>query len=111
MPELPTIESSVAANDQHRLTFTVAPDSVYFQGHFVDLPVLAGVVQVTWIIHIAHRHLGTPLAIKSLAKLKFSQPVFGGDRLELLLTLDDGSLRFSLLRNGDRCTSGEVHFA
>lgn len=111
MPELPTIESSVAINDEHRLTFTVAPTSVYFQGHFTDLPVLAGVVQVTWAIHLAHRYLDTPLNIRSLSKLKFSKPVFGGDPLELLLALPDERLRFSLLRNGDRCTSGEVCFA
>ena len=45
------IECRVHQSDQHAVFELIAPsDLLYFDGHFRDMPILAGVVQIEWII-------------------------------------------------------------
>ncbi len=83
----------------------------YFKGHFPGNPVLPGVVQTHWAIHLACDYLGTPDTIKKLEVIKFQNLIL--PNMELLLTLElkaNGKLQFSYQCGEKRMSSGRVVF-
>lgn len=92
----------------------VALGSIWFDGHFPDFPVLAGVVQlheiVLRVLSQAWPELGP---VRVIRRLKFKQPVFPGDVLELQLRRKPGGadVQFGLSRHDSVCAEGGLRFA
>ncbi len=87
-------------------------DLAIFDGHFPSIPILPGVVQVDWAVHIARAHLRVDAGFKGITATKFRRLVRPG--MELALTLehrpDPGELRFEYLLGHALASIGRVFF-
>jgi 3-hydroxymyristoyl/3-hydroxydecanoyl-(acyl carrier protein) dehydratase len=61
----------------------VQPELAWFEGHFPDEPILAGVVQIRWAIAAARELLGVTAGPTAIVQLKFKAPIRPNARLEL----------------------------
>ncbi|MFM0428984.1 AMP-binding protein [Paraburkholderia aspalathi] len=88
----------------------VPPTLVHFAGHFPGLPILPGVVQVHWAMHLAAEHVPAVRALASVDRLKFMAPVPPGAVLNLTLAHDAarGRVQFAYRLSGRECASGVI---
>ncbi|WP_250517202.1 AMP-binding protein [Caballeronia sp. INDeC2] len=102
--------SEARDGDSLRYELRVPPTLVHFGGHFPDLPILPGVVQVDWAIRLASEHVGRTRDTASIDRLKFTAPVPPGAVLDLELAHDAARrrVRFAYRLNGRDCSSGVV---
>jgi len=84
-----------------------------FSGHFPELPVLPGVIQLHWAVELAHRYLQTRPAFRELIGVKFQKVIHPGQRLNLVLEFDAerGELRFRYHAAGATYSSGKLRLA
>jgi 3-hydroxymyristoyl/3-hydroxydecanoyl-(acyl carrier protein) dehydratase len=82
----------------------------HFAGHFPNLPILPGVVQVDWAIRLASEHVAGVRDVESVDRLKFMAPVPPGAILDLHLAHDATRRRvqFAYRLNGRECASGVI---
>jgi len=99
---------------EHAIFELVAPrDLVYFDGHFHGQPILAGVVQVDWVIGYGRRYFDLPPLFRGIHALKF-QRVIAPDtpfRLELVYQSAQSTLFFKISTALGPHASGRVLFA
>lgn len=70
--ELPNILAITReGEDSLVLTLDIQADLTCFQGHFDLAPVLAGVVQIDWVIRLAREHFAPALVFRNLQSIKF----------------------------------------
>jgi acyl-CoA synthetase (AMP-forming)/AMP-acid ligase II len=70
------IECRVHHGNQHAVFDLVAPsDLLYFDGHFGDMPILAGVVQIEWVIAFGRRCFDLPPLFCAIHALKFQRVI------------------------------------
>jgi acyl-CoA synthetase (AMP-forming)/AMP-acid ligase II len=101
-----------ALPEQRTIALTIPPDWHFFRGHFDDLPILAGVVQLNEIVMREvracwpeHRHL------RRVTGLKFRKPIGPGDALELeLIRTPPDKVAFQLRRGDEVASSGTFEF-
>lgn len=78
------------------LILDVQPELRCFKGHFEMAPILAGVVQIDWMMHLAGEHLGKTFVFRGMHSIKFLKLVH--PPLLLTLTIDysatSGLLKF-----------------
>ncbi|MDQ2076973.1 hypothetical protein [Marinimicrobium sp. ABcell2] len=100
--------------DEHLVvTLKLEPDMPCFAGHFDNLPVLAGVVQVGWALDLAQKHFNKTLQFRGFRSVKFQQLV--RPPVQLTLTLDwladRQLLKFSYHNQRGRCSTGGIGVA
>jgi len=93
-----------------RLCLGMPPELVYFRGHFDEIPVLPGVVQVHWVEHYARAMFGERLANRNafsrMEVVKFQELIRPGrevsmeislqpERSRIVFRLHDGDVVFS----------------
>ena len=89
------IECRVHQSDQHAVFELIAPsDLLYFDGHFHDMPVLAGVVQIEWIIAFGRRCFDLPPFFRAIHALKFHRVI--SPKLPIILELVHDPLKSCL---------------
>jgi acyl-coenzyme A synthetase/AMP-(fatty) acid ligase len=92
----------------HRITRHISvPDNLaYLPGHFDEFPVVAGVVQLRWVMDAATELLGERPGTTGLEALKFPEPLLPGQILDLEVefTAPGGPIRFRLF-DGERTFS------
>ena len=95
------------------LALTIPQDLIYFKGHFTDLPVLPGVVQVDWALHYGRRYFALPVSFNAIQALKFQRLIQPGTTLELSLHYDSdkAQLNFSYQSSLGLHASGRLRFA
>lgn len=88
-------------------------DSPAFQGHFPGFPILPGVLQVDWAIHLGAEVFGPLGTFTGLHDLKFQGLIRPGDALDLVLRWDAErrALAFAYTVANDRKSSGTACFA
>jgi acyl-coenzyme A synthetase/AMP-(fatty) acid ligase len=72
----------------------VPADLAQLEGHFPGQPVVAGVVQVHWVMGVLEERLGAAPNPESLEALKFHHVLGPGDHVRLSLEIEDGGARF-----------------
>jgi 3-hydroxymyristoyl/3-hydroxydecanoyl-(acyl carrier protein) dehydratase len=85
---LPTLRDVRHAEDEVTLDLAVPATLDGFRGHFPGQPVLAGVLQIDWVMQFAARHLGLDQAVARDFQVKFRRVVRPDDALSLHLRLD-----------------------
>jgi len=68
----------------------VPSDLACWPGHFPELSLLPGVVQLDWVMELAERRLGRSPGLSRIEGLKFTRPVLPGQKLTLILELPEG---------------------
>ena len=102
--------------DTVQLHLRMQPELVFFRGHFDELPVLPGVVQVHWVEHYARLMFGARLASREvfsrLEVVKFQDLIRPGRDVCMTITLQSDRSRIVFrLHDGDSAfSSGRMVF-
>ncbi|WP_266170221.1 acyl-CoA synthetase [Dyella subtropica] len=109
-PTHPVLLAEHQQDGRHTLSLQLPLDLQYFEGHFPQLPVLPGLVQVAWALELAAPRLGTPTHCRRMEMLKFQQLLRPGDRVELTLMYEAARhrLHFTYQRDGADVSSGRL---
>lgn len=117
MLTLPEIDSLERTPEGLRLHFVISAQLEYFDGHFSELPLLPGVVQIGWAVEFARLHLaasadGVLARFRSLETVKFMRVLQPGASVCLRLSVDQQRRKLDFeYRHGDQtCSSGRVLF-
>ncbi len=98
----------------HTLTVNMKADAnlIYFKGHFESAPVLAGVVQVGWVIQLIEAEFAVNLLFKGLKLVKFTRLILPETALTLTLQYKPGdcTIKFQINDLDERCASGLLMF-
>lgn len=85
----PEILSCERENNIVQLTLHIPISLAYFEGHFKNAPLVAGVVQIHWAVLYGQEYFdlnkGTNLDVTQASHLKFSHPIFPKARIFLTL--------------------------
>lgn len=99
---------------EHEAHFSgsVPVDLVYFDGHFADFPLVAGVVQVQWVMDLAAGLGWVTAPVVQMENLKYQHFVRPNDTIVAQLRWDasKGKLIFAILLGEQTCSSGRVVF-
>jgi 3-hydroxymyristoyl/3-hydroxydecanoyl-(acyl carrier protein) dehydratase len=95
------------------LQLQLAPDIIWFEGHFPHLPVLPGVVQIDWAAHFGRLHFNldaTRTPVTRMMGLKFQHLIRPGDtlRLDLSWRADKRELEFTYRLDEKICSRGTL---
>jgi acyl-CoA synthetase (AMP-forming)/AMP-acid ligase II len=107
------IECRVHQSDQHAVFDLIAPsDLLYFDGHFRDMPILAGVVQIEWIIAFGRQCFDLPPFFRAIHALKFHRVISPKLPITLELTHDPlkSCLSFNISSHLGPHASGRIIF-
>ncbi len=107
----PIVEEESLSETSLRLRCVVPDRLAYFEGHFDGAPVVAGVVQVRWVVAAVARLGFVGRAIRSVEALKFKEPLLPGNRFEIFAEVDEarGRVRFRLMRGSVELSSGRLN--
>ncbi len=94
---LPYVVSARVAGLRADLQLQVDANLGCFEGHFPGFPILPGVVQIDWAVACARDFLALLQPVKTLDRLKFTNPIQPGMRLELTIEMDESG-DFALFR-------------
>jgi 3-hydroxymyristoyl/3-hydroxydecanoyl-(acyl carrier protein) dehydratase len=103
----------IERDSQHALLQLTAPsDLLYFDGHFAGVPILAGVVQVDWVIFYGRQYFPLPPAFRSIHALKFQRiiPPEVPFMLELIYEATQSCLIFKITSSAGQHASGRIIF-
>ncbi|WP_049721100.1 ApeI family dehydratase [Gilvimarinus polysaccharolyticus] len=97
--------------NQFTLTLALQAQDPYFSGHFDGLPVLAGVVQLGWVVAYAERLLGRRYKFLGLTSNKFLQLVRPPVTLQLSVQYEPEHqrLKFAYSLPNGVCSRGAIN--
>ncbi len=77
-------------NSSHHLACEILFESSsgLFEGHFPDLPILAGVLQVHFVMQLFETHTDHRLVFKGIKRIKFLEPIFADSIVNLECRLE-----------------------
>ena len=109
---LPTILNETLIENGIILTISVPKDLAYFNGHFDQIPIVAGVVQIHWAVHYAKQYLGLMAEFKDMENIKFKELILAEQpiKLELHYTENTQKLVFSYYSDSVEYSSGRIYF-
>lgn len=112
-PKLPIVKQVTGADFNWQLELKIPHDLAYFSGHFPSAPVLPGVVQVDWALHLAQQHMSLPSDFAGMEVLKFQQLVRPADEVSLSLRFEPekNKLYFAFTMADTPCSSGRILLA
>ena len=93
------------------VSLRLQPQDACFAGHFDGLPVLAGVIQVGWVVGFAEQMLERRFEFLGLASNKFLQLVRPPVTLQLTVQYqrDQGRLKFVYRMPNGVCSRGAIN--
>lgn len=110
MNGLPTLLARRDVDGRTELDLEVQPDNRWFAGHFPELAILPGVVQIGWAAHFGHTLYGLGPGVSLMEQVKFRRPILPGTRVTLVLKVDAARLRYEYRDAEYSYSSGSLHF-
>ena len=95
-------------------TVDVPSESVWFEGHFPDAPLLPGVAQLAMIGDILSAALGKPLRVADASRVRFKLAIKPGERIDVEVAPrknNTPSWGFRLLKGSEVACSGFLSLA
>jgi 3-hydroxymyristoyl/3-hydroxydecanoyl-(acyl carrier protein) dehydratase len=94
------------------LALRIPTDLSYFQGHFEEIAVVPGVVQIQWAVHYARLYLGLNRVFSHMESVKFKELLLPAQLLELELQYqpNPGKLVFAYRSATCEYSSGRIYF-
>lgn len=92
------------------LHLSIPDDLLYLEGHFPQMPIVAGVCQLKWVIDYIQTYTGAPLQITAFKDIKFLRPLFPNQScvMELIYVPHEPSWRYQIYANTQRFSSGSL---
>lgn len=92
------------------IAFTLAPELIFFQGHFPGRPILPGVAQAHIAALLAQKLWGQKPSGGHLSKLKFKRVLAPNERVTLFLKRDaeKGCISFRYRLGDTEISEGEI---
>lgn len=81
----PEIRFKRVSDNKVELGLKIPKDLAYFEGHFPELPIVPGVVQLHWAVEFAKEIFKIPGFISQGSQIKFSNLMYPLDELCLVL--------------------------
>jgi len=93
-----------------RLTCRVPEDLIYFQGHFDRAAVVAGVVQLKWVLDAIAEHRGSELHPSGMEAVKYHHLLFPLQEFRLEATRDEAKRKwtYQIVRGTQKIASGRL---
>jgi 3-hydroxymyristoyl/3-hydroxydecanoyl-(acyl carrier protein) dehydratase len=100
------------AVNEVQLTLHVHRELRWFEGHFPQVALLPGVVQITWVVEFARQYFSLPAQFRSMSNMKFMRFIMPDTQIVLWLryVADKGELSFEYREGQKVCASGRVGF-
>ena len=94
-------------------TLFLPEDLVYFDGHFEEMPILPGVVQIHWAVELASEHLKIEGEFVGIDMLKFKKIISPGYIIEIEAVYDPikSTLNFTYTSEHGNHSIGRARFA
>lgn len=108
----PVIVGRQVVQDGLVLRLHLPKDLFYFDGHFEEAPILAGVVQIDWAVEFALEHFAILESFRRIEALKFFKVLMAGDDVTLDLRYEPEirRLKFQYQNSGTKHSSGRIVF-
>lgn len=92
------------------LEIFIDPDLFWFQGHFENLPILAGVAQIDWVITFFQKYISPHLTFSGIQQVKYQQPIFPNELISLsIIQQSESSLLFEYKCNDNIKSKGKLN--
>jgi 3-hydroxymyristoyl/3-hydroxydecanoyl-(acyl carrier protein) dehydratase len=111
-PDVVEVQHNHDAENQVILNLHVPTGLDYFSGHFPNMPVLPGVVQIHWAVHYAAQYFPLVGGFTSMEHIKFQSLVLPDAKLalSLLWNVEKQQLEFSFSNSERKYSSGRIVF-
>lgn len=111
-PRVPHLRVLGKEAQRVELEITAPADLLYFDGHFTEVSILPGVVQLDWAISHGREHFELPPRFQAVNALKFQRVISANQpiTLELIHDIQKGSLNFRYFSAAGQHASGRVLF-
>lgn len=108
----PDIIASRRVADGIVLSLCIPQNLAYFAGHFEQIPIVPGVVQIQWAIHYAQGHLNLNTAFSHMEAVKFKELLLPEQQFELSLRFLKAArkLEFRYYSLDAEYSSGRIYF-
>jgi 3-hydroxymyristoyl/3-hydroxydecanoyl-(acyl carrier protein) dehydratase len=108
----PEILGKKRATDSIVLALRIPGGLAYFAGHFDEIAVVPGVVQIQWAVHYARQYLGVARIFSQMEAIKFKELLLPGQCLDLSLCYYEAhcKLQFSYRSETTEYSSGRIYF-
>jgi acyl-CoA synthetase (AMP-forming)/AMP-acid ligase II/3-hydroxymyristoyl/3-hydroxydecanoyl-(acyl carrier protein) dehydratase len=103
-----SLDIRTQSETEAEIAFTLAPELIFFEGHFPDRPILPGVAQVHMAVLIAQRLWGEAPSDANLSKVKFMRVLAAGESVVVQLKREPGWISFRYRLNDIDVSEGEV---
>lgn len=107
-----SLVSFSSEDDNLTAEYCFAKNREVFKGHFPEMPILPGVMQLEMVRQIAEKSTGLKLRISNLRKVKFMEQVMPEDRITLSVKLKDHDdiLDLTAVLKVETKTVGKINF-
>ena len=116
--EIDAIYDQSGENGEGPCTFSVPVTFSGYRGHFPGNPILAGIVQLSFIRRLAERRLGRPLRLAGVRRIKYLRTITPDMPVTLSLELEPAESEEAWSANasfvnaeGGRVSAAKVFFA
>ena len=107
----PFMENEERTSTTYAADLTFDRDAAYFQGHFPDIAVLPGVIQLGTAHHLAEAFIGRARPLRMVKKMKFSHVLRPGETVHFTLTKKtDNEFAYDFRKGDLPCASGVLCF-
>ena len=110
---LPEVLDCETAAESVVLVLRIPERLAYFVGHFDQIAIVPGVVQIHWAIHYAKQYLGLVRVFSHMEVIKFRELLLAGQQVGLHLRYTDKVRRLEFVYRSETAEygSGRIYFS
>jgi 3-hydroxymyristoyl/3-hydroxydecanoyl-(acyl carrier protein) dehydratase len=108
----PEILAKEIDENKGEMVFRIPEDLAYCEGHFPDIPIVPGVVQLHWAVEFAQDLFKIPLEVLQANQVKFSNLMRPGAIVQLTLEhlTEKHAITYRYQSGEKMYSSGSIHY-
>ncbi len=108
--KIPIIKNVDHDNNKIILLLSFSEQAQYFQGHFPEIAILPGFVQIHFVMFFASKYWPITSHITNIKKLRFTKIIQPESDVSLMIEyFQDNKIIFKYFTPNHPCSSGEIH--